>query len=414
MKKIENKYFAWGLTALAVVASAILIYFLFLRINSVFEIISKIFIILRPLIYGLVIAFLLIQSYNFFERRIQKLLKKKINDINKVRKISKITSIIISVLILLIILFLVLYILIPKLIVNIIALINMITNNMDNIEEWLKNALKSNSVIENIVLSTVNKSSNSILDWISTGVLPTFENIVASFSNGLSGMYIFLKDFLVGIVFSIYIVIDKKTFVNQTKKLMYALLGIKTTNSILEGTRYSYVILNGFLKGKIITSVGIGVACYLLMIILGMPYASLISLIVAITNIIPFFGPFIGWIPGVIILLISNPMQALYFSIIIVILQQIEGNIIAPKIVSNKTGISSFWVLFSILVFGDLFGFIGMIIGVPIFAVIYHFIAFYLRKKLKNKDLPTNTNDYDNIKYIDEKTKEIIKEKSSN
>lgn len=409
MKNIQNKYLSWGLTALGVIAAAIVFYFIVLRLDKILWVIGQIFVILKPLIYGLVIAFLLTQSYNFLDRRLIKLLSKKIDDKDKVKKISKIVSIVVSILVMLLFLFLILYILIPKLIINILAIIEALPDSMDNIELWLRNILKTNSTLENIVLGAVNNSSNSILTWISTGVLPTFENIFSSFTTGLNDMYIFLRDFLIGIIFSVYIVINKKSFLAHTKKVTYALLGVKNGNALLEGARYSYRIFNGFIKGKLLTSIGLAIVCYLLMIMFGMPYALLISIIVGITNIIPFFGPFIGWIPGVIILLLNSPIQALYFSIIILVLQQIEGNIIAPKVVSNKTGLSSFGVLFSIVVFGNLFGFVGMIIGVPIFAIIYHFLSYYLKKYLEKKNLPSDTKDYDNIKYIDETTRKPIK-----
>ena len=150
------------------------------------------------------------------------------------------------------------------------------------------------------------------------------------------------------------------------------------------------------------------------MIILKMPYALLISLIIAVTNIIPFFGPIIGWVPGVILIAMVSPIQALYFTILIIILQQIEGNILEPKIVGDITGISGFWVLFAIIVFGDLFGFIGMILGVPVFAIIYHFIKYNADKYLSKRELPYNDDDYLDLKYIDETTKKPVKLKSSN
>jgi len=413
-REIDNKYIYWGVTAISVVAAAILIYFAFLRFDKILHVIGQAFVILRPLIYGIIIAFLLTQSYNFFERRIYKLISKKFEDKNKARKISKVSSVTISILILLLILFLIFYVLIPKLMINVLAIIEALPNSIDNIEIWLKDLLKSNSTIEKFVLDAINNSSNTILKWMTTGVLPTFENIFSGLTSGLNGMYIFLKDFLIGIVFSIYIVINKKSFINKTKKIIYAVLGPKRGNDLLDNGRYSYKVLNGFIKGKLVTSLGIGVACYILMIIFGMPYALIISLLVGITNIIPFFGPFIGWIPGVVIMLINDPMQALYFTVIVIVLQQIEGNIIAPKIVSNETGISSFGVLFSIVLFGELFGFIGMIVGVPIFAIIYHFVSFNLKKYLKKKNLPTESEDYDDISYIDVETGKVIKTKSSN
>ena len=398
-EKLKNKYIAYGVTTFSVIAVSIILYFFILRFNKIIISIGKVLVIFRPLLYGIVIAFFLTQIYNFFEKRFNKLLSNKFPDKEKTKKLSKIISIALSIIIMFFILFIILYVLIPKLINSIIGIIDI---------------LKFNPLIENIVREAINDSSKSILIWISEGLLPTMENIFENVTTGLNDMYVFLKDFIIGLVFSIYILANKSKFIAQIKKVIYSIFGIKKGNSILQSGRYSYSVFNGFIKGKLLTSIIIGVACYIGMLILKLPYALLISLIVATTNIIPFFGPIIGWIPSVILIILVNPMQALYFTILIVILQQIEGNIIEPKIVGNNTGISGFWVLFSIIIFGDLFGFVGMIIGVPIFAIIYHFAAFYLKKYLAKKELPINTEDYNNLKYIDETTRKPVKIKSSN
>lgn len=412
--KIDNKYICWGLTALGVITSSIIIYFIVFRFKNIINVIKNIFEIIRPLLYGIVIAFLLTQTFNFFDKKCSKFFIKKCKDEVKGKKLSKIISIIISIIIMFLILFCILYLLIPKSIVSILGIIEVLPDNIVKFEKWLDDILRINPALENAILSLVNDSSKSILTWISEGILPKMENIFASVTTGLNEMYVFLKDFIIGIVFSIYILANKNRFVSQLKKFMYSILGIKKGNSLLQGGRYSYKIFNGFIKGKIITSLIIGIACYITMIIFNLPYALLISTIIAITNIIPFFGPIIGWIPGAVILALINPMQALYFTIICIVLQQIEGNILEPKIVGNSIGISGFWVLFAILVFGGLFGFFGMIIGVPIFAIFYHFAAFYLKKYLTKKGLPATTQDYDNLKYIDETTKKAVKLKSSN
>ena len=289
----------------------------------------------------------------------------------------------------------------------------MLPDSIVKVESWLENILKGNPAIENIILTMINDSSKSILSYLSEGILPKMENIVTTVTVGLNGMYEFLRDFTIGIVFSVYLLINKNKYVSEMKKFIYTFLGIKKGNSLLQGARYSYNIFNGFIKGKLLTSVALGIVCYIAMILFKMPYAALISLIVAITNIIPFFGPIIGWVPGVILLLLINPIQALYFTIIIIVLQQIEGNILSPKIVGDSIGLSGFWVLFSIMIFGGIFGLVGMIIGVPIFAIFYHFASYQLKKYLAKKDLPSETADYEDLKYIDETTKKVVKKKSS-
>ena len=443
-RKIQNEYIYWGITALSVIALGILFYFTILRFDNIIKIIGKILYIFRPLLYGIIIAFILTQSFNFFNRKFIKLLSKRSKDTIKVKKESKIISISISILILLLILFWIFYLLIPKLLISVVGIVEMLPDSIVKVESWLENILKGNPAIENIILTMINDSSKSILSYLSEGILPKMENIVTTVTVGLNGMYEFLRDFTIGIVFSVYLLINKNKYVSEMKKFIYTFLGIKKGNSLLQGARYSYKIFNGFIKGKLLTSVALGIVCYIAMILFKMPYAALISLIVAITNIIPFFGPIIGWVPGVILLLLINPIQALYFtiaqyfimivlilfliyyfydflhhfyrslfSIIIIVLQQIEGNILSPKIVGDSIGLSGFWVLFSIMIFGGIFGLVGMIIGVPIFAIFYHFASYQLKKYLAKKDLPSETADYEDLKYIDETTKKVVKIKSS-
>lgn len=412
-RKIQNEYIYWGITALSVIALGILFYFTILRFDNIIKIIGKILYIFRPLLYGIIIAFILTQSFNFFNRKFIKLLSKRSRDTIKVKKESKIISISISILILLLILFWIFYLLIPKLLISVVGIVEMLPDSIVKVESWLENILKGNPAIENIILTMINDSSKSILSYLSEGILPKMENIVTTVTVGLNGMYEFLRDFTIGIVFSVYLLINKNKYVSEMKKFIYTFLGIKKGNSLLQGARYSYKIFNGFIKGKLLTSVALGIVCYIAMILFKMPYAALISLIVAITNIIPFFGPIIGWVPGVILLLLINPIQALYFTIIIIVLQQIEGNILSPKIVGDSIGLSGFWVLFSIMIFGGIFGLVGMIIGVPIFAIFYHFASYQLKKYLAKKDLPSETADYEDLKYIDETTKKVVKIKSS-
>lgn len=411
---LKNKYFDWALVAFSVIGASLLVYFLFLRFDNIINVLFKFLGIFKPLFYGIIIAFLLTQIFNFFDKHLGKLLSKKMEDKNEAKKVSKILSILISFFILFVVIFLILYILIPRLIVSILGIIETWSYNVDNIEAWLENILKTSPALEEIILSAVNDSSTSILSWISGALLPQMEKIMASVTTGLNDMYTFITDFIIGIVFSVYILANKNKFIAELKKTVYTIFGIKRGNSILQSSRYSYKIFNGFIKGKLLTSLIIGTACYIGMTILRLPYSLLISMIIAITNIIPFFGPIIGWIPSVILVAMVNPLQALYFTILIIILQQVEGNILEPKIVGNNTGISGFWVLFAIMVFGDLFGFVGMIFGVPIFAIIYHFATHKIKYYLKSKQLPIEESDYLDLKYIDETTKKPVKMKSSN
>ena len=409
-ERIDNKYFKWSLAAFSVIGASILLYFFFLRFDDFLGIFVRIFRILKPLIYGIVIAFILTQIFNFFDIKLTKLFTEKFKDAERAKKWSKTISISISLLILFVTIFLILYILIPRLITSILGIIESWSYNVENIEAWLRNILKVSPALEDIILSAVNDSSTSIISWISNALLPQMESIMASVTTGLNDMYTFISDFIIGLVFSIYILANKNKFIAGLKKIVYTILGIKKGNSFLQVSRYSYKVFNGFVKGKLLTSLVIGTACYIGMLILRLPHTLLIIMFTSWAKA----GPIIGWIPSVILIAMVSPLQALYFTILIIVLQQIEGNILEPKIVGNKTGISGFWVLFSIIVFGDLFGFVGMIFGVPVFAIIYHFVTHEIDRYLIKKNLPIHEEDYTDLKYIDETTRRPVKIKNSN
>ena len=204
----------------------------------------------------------------------------------------------------------------------------------------------------------------------------------------------FLTDFFIGIIISIYFLNSKDTFLAQIKKVILATFKESTAQEIFEGAAFTNKTFGGFISGKIIDSIIIGIICFLVMSIFGWEYSLLISCIVGITNIIPFFGPFIGAIPSVLLLLMMNPWHALYFAIFAILLQQFDGNILGPKILGDSTGLESFWVLFAVLVGGGLFGFIGMIVGIPVFAVIYYYVGRQLNRRLAKKGFSTDLNDY--------------------
>lgn len=220
-------------------------------------------------------------------------------------------------------------------------------------------------------------------------------------------MHSFIVNMLIGIVVAVYALIEKDVFVGQTKKLTYTLFKPERANSIIDTARHGDKIFGGFLSGKILDSIIVGVITFICLSIFKMPYTLLISVIIGVTNIIPFFGPFIGAIPCAFFILLIDPVQCLWFVIFIVILQQIDGNIIGPKILGTTTGISEFWVTFALLLFGGLFGFIGMIIGVPLFAVIYYIIKNLVNKKIQERGLPTQSALYHDIGGVDPETLEF-------
>ena len=213
----------------------------------------------------------------------------------------------------------------------------------------------------------------------------------------LTGVY----NLVIGIIVSVYILSDSETFAANAKRILYSLLTPEAAKKLLEGLDFTDRTFVGFLNGKLLDSAIIGLICYIVCAILNMPYALLVSVMVGVTNIIPFFGPFIGAVPSAIVILMVSPVKCLIFIIFVIILQQVDGNIIGPKILGSSVGINGFWVMFSIILGAGLFSFWGMLLGVPVFVVIYTAINNAIDRKLRRSDLPHRTDDYKNLEYID-------------
>ena len=218
----------------------------------------------------------------------------------------------------------------------------------------------------------------------------------------------FLKTVLVGFISAVYMLNSKDTFSAQGKKLIYSMFHTDTANVILENIRFVHKVFGGFITGKLLDSLIIGLITFFAMSILQMPYVLLISVIIGVTNIIPFFGPFIGAIPSTLLIILVSPLQGVYFVIFILILQQFDGNILGPKILGDSTGLASFWVMFAILLFGGMFGFAGMVVGVPLFAVIYSAVSGLVNRSLGKKKLSVQTADYITLDHIDAESGEMI------
>ena len=294
--------------------------------------------------------------------------------------------------------------LIPQLFKSVEDMIAAYPRNSQKFYNILDKLLTDNSDIASIVLNYYNEWSKNIEEFIKRVLLPNLSDYIKVFS---SGIYSFIREvfnFLVGIMVMVYLLNIKTTLIAQLKKILYAFFPIEFVNGLIEETIYVKTSFSQFIVGKIIDSVIIGILNYIAMLILSMPYALVISVIVGITNVIPFFGPFLGAIPSAFILLLVSPVQCLKFLVWILILQQLDGNVIGPRVLGQTTGLPSFWILFSILLFGGLFGVAGMIIAVPTWAVIYRWVSRYTNIYLEKKKLSIKTDDYVDLKHIDEES----------
>lgn len=414
----DKKYLYWGLTAFLVILFSTLFFFAILRIDQVSSGIKTIINILKPVLYGLVIAYLLTPVMNFFETRILRLFhrlnkaSKKTVKPGKLKKIARCISIFITLILMLLLLTALISMIIPQLIQSITGFANGFPTYVDQFSAWMGTHLENNSQFKAFAEQTFEKLSQNYEQWWQN-LKPALNSVVTGVTTGVVGIFSALKNILIGFIISIYVMFSKDLFAAQGKKLIYAIFELKRANAFLSTARQTHRIFSGFIVGKLLDSLIIGIICFICMSIFNWPFALLISVIIGVTNIIPFFGPFIGAIPTAFIILLIEPMTCIYFIIFILILQQFDGNILGPKILGDSTGLSSFWVIFAILVAGGLFGFIGMIIGVPLFAVIYSMLKVITTKSLAEKGLPSKTEDYENLIYIDAKDKKVIEQKES-
>ena len=259
-----------------------------------------------------------------------------------------------------------------------------------------------------------NQAMEKLISWTQStaDLIPNIERVVTGLYTGVINVIAWLKNVLIGVIVMLYLLNMKELLCAQAKKIVYGVFPVTVANNVIERFRFIHQIFGGFIIGKLIDSLIIGILTFMVMSFLQMPYTLLISVIIGVTNVIPFFGPFIGAIPSALLLLLVSPKQCIWFLVMILVIQQFDGNILGPKILGNTTGLSSFWVLFSILFFGGLLGPLGMIIGVPLFAVIYRLVADFIEGNLKRKKLSEKTADYHGLDHIENK-KNIYKDDGS-
>ena len=273
-------------------------------------------------------------------------------------------------------------ILIPQMISSIQTFLSSFEGYVDTV----RNFFESNNFLSEDLLKTLNpvidKGASMLGDWVS--------NLASSLNAILMYSVIFAKgvmNFLIGMIIALYILLDEPKLKRQTKKVLYALLPEKTTEKIIKISRLTIITFNSFVAGKAVDSLIIGILCYIILSFMNMPYTPLISVLVGVTNMIPVFGPFLGAVPSILILLLVDPFRALEFAIFILILQQVDGNIIGPRILGGAVGLPTLYVMFAIIIGGALFGIFGMFIGVPVFSVIFVLVRDFIHQQLEKKKI---------------------------
>lgn len=399
----KKKYFQIGLVAFIVIFAAILSGFIIFNIGGILKDIKFILKVLSPFIIGFVIAYLLNPIVKFFKNNLVDKMVKKNN------KLSNNLSILITCIVVTAILILLFSIIIPDLLRSVEKLAINLPKYFEDIKNYLLQRLTSTELKTMIInnYEEINAYFNTI---INTSLLPKVEEWLLVLSNGLIGVLKIIYNITIGFVIAIYYLADKDNFIAGTKRLIYTIFPIKTANKILEDFRHTDNIFGNFIVGKLLDSLIIGLITFAFLAIFRFPYALLVGVIVGVTNIIPYFGPWMGSIPSALLILMEDPRKCIIFIVFILALQQIDGNVIGPKLCGSKTGLKSFWVLASILVFGELFGVIGMLVGVPIFAIIYGNLSNRIAIHLKEKELPISNAEYLNLERINSQTKRVVEQ----
>ena len=407
----DKKYVHAGVTAFLTVVCCLLFYWIVTDWHMLFSGVQKVMETLNPLVYGLVFAFLLAPVCNFVETHwfmplCKRIFKKRPQNAPRVaRGFSVAVSLIFGIAVVSAIVWLI----IPQTYDSIKTVIQEMPGYIEEAILKLEKWAKSDSSIEAQLQGVVDSIYNSALNWVETGLLPRMDDILVQVTTGIVSVVKVAFDVVVGLVITVYLLADKENFFAQCKKAVYCLFPQHTANEIVKTASFTFDMFGNFITARLIDGAIIGVINYILMLIFGMEeYAVLISVIVGVTNIIPFFGPFIGAIPSALLLLIVDPVQCLIFIIYTIVLQQVDGNIIGPALLGRTTGIGSFWVIVALLVGGGLFGFVGMVCAVPLFAVVYALLKKAGNERLVKKGLEKETVCYERLAYIDEETGEHV------
>lgn len=380
-KEIKSPWIKGMLAGFGALAMSIILFMILFRFDRVKGVFNSIGIILRPFIIGAVVAYIMTPLCRHLEASLSRVFKKASD------KLIRAIAIAITILVLLLIVAVLMVMIIPQVYDSIVALYDLVPKRVQELVPVVTEKLQNNEILLGYVTKIYDSISNYFSNWVDEKLLPDLVTIIGGVGLGVKNIAVVLKDIIVGIIVACYCLAGRGTFAKSAKRLLYSISGKKWGDTISAEVNYADIMFTRFLSGKIVDSLIIGVICFVFCAVTSMPSSLLVSVIVGITNIIPFFGPFIGAIPTALLILILSPKKAMIFIIFIIILQQIDGNVIGPKILGDSTGLSSFWVLFSILIFGGWFGFIGMVIGVPLFAVIYDIISKLVKIGLTKKGI---------------------------
>ena len=387
-----KRYLKIGITGAAILASGILCAFVLFKMPVIISVLKGITEILKPFLYGVVFAYLLAPLCNKIEEKLFQFFPKAKA---KARRFICFIAIVISLCVAIAVIWLIIMMIIPQVWDSVMKIIQMVPQKLIVVNNWIEHMLENQPELQAYFEEFSSQAESNIDSLLNVDTIQKVQSIINSLSVQLFGVLGVVKNIFLGLLISAYLLGSRKLFGAQAGLILHGVFSDKWAKIIEEEIRYTDKMFNGFLVGKIIDSAIIGLLCFAGTSIMGFEAPAFISVIIGITNIIPFFGPFIGAIPCGLLLLLENPMHCLYFIIFIFVLQQLDGNVIGQKILGNTTGVSSFWVLFAILLFGGMWGVVGMVIGVPLFAVIYDIIRKLVYRGLRKHKRESMITDYE-------------------
>ena len=411
--KWDSKYLYAGVTALLVILCCIVFYMIFQRLEFISAALMNFLKILSPFIWGAVIAYLLCPMMKFFQHNLFGPLSERVAKKERARfAIARTLSVVTSIIVALTLVSSLVWLIAPRFYESIRSIIMALPDYLISMNQRLLDLLADYPEIEAQVQEIVDKLYRNLTNWLSNDLQPqlqSMQNLVDIISSSLKIVFSTLMDLFIGIIVSCYLLYNKEKFGGQIKRILYSLMPVEQVESVLRSLAFIDRVFMGFLGGKLVDSAIIGVLCYIGCSLLNIPYATLIAVIVGVTNVIPYFGPFIGAVPSAFFVLMVDPFKCLIFLVFILALQQFDGNILGPHILGNSVGISGFWVMFAIIVGSGLFGFMGMLVGVPVFVILSTGFNYLVETLLKKRGLPTETAKYTCLDHLDPVTHEPVR-----
>ena len=375
----KRRYFFLMVSIFGAISLSIVVFFALFRFQGIGDAIDTLGKILAPFIYGGVVAYLLRPVCNIYERALQEWLP------GKMKKIANSVAVGLSLLTGILVVYTLIIMIAPQLYSSIRSLWNTLPDKVNRFLTWAKSTFGEDEELLHLFNTVYTSIYQDLNSWADNTLVPYISSVVSGVGSSVYKVLLFLYNLLIGLIVACYLLGSRKRFARQSVLIVRSLLKPRWADLFLNEVVFVDRMLGGFIDGKLLDSAIMGVLCYLGCLIFRFPNALLVSAIVGITNVIPFFGPFIGGIPSTLLIMIENPMKGLWFIVFILALQQLDGNIIGPKILGDRTGLSSFWVLFAIVLFGGLWGLVGMVICVPVFAVLYDTVKKLVRRGLTRK-----------------------------